>query len=112
MACAERGQGHSDRARGDLREALWMALETQTFSTLGFGFPATALLLAERREIERAVELYALASRYPFVAHYQRFEDVAGKHISAAAESLPAEATAAAQEWGRARDLWEIEGSC
>ncbi|MBN1933585.1 MAG: hypothetical protein JW934_02910, partial [Anaerolineae bacterium] len=57
-------------------------------------------------ETERAVELYALASRYSVVANSRWFEDVAGKHIAAAAETLPPDVVAAAQERGRARDLW------
>ena len=34
-----------------------------------FGLVAAARLLADAGENERAVELYALASRYPFVAN-------------------------------------------
>ena len=68
--------------------------------------PATALLLADRGEAERAVELYALASRDPFVAHSRWFEDVAGVRIAAVAAALPPDVVAAAQERGRARDLW------
>jgi hypothetical protein len=64
-----------------------------------------ALLLADRGETERAVELYALASRYPFVANSAWFEDVAGRHIAAVAARLPPDAVVAAQERGRARDL-------
>jgi hypothetical protein len=67
--------------------------------------PAIALLLADRGETERAVELYALASRYPYVANVQWFEDVAGKQIAAVAATLPPDVVAAAQERGRARDL-------
>ena len=67
--------------------------------------PATALLLADRGEPERAVELYALASRYPYVAHSRWFEDAAGKHIAALAAGLPPDVVSAAQERGRARDL-------
>jgi hypothetical protein len=46
------------------------------------------------------------ASRYPYVANSRWFEDVASKHIAAAA-TLPPDAVSAAQERGRARDLWE-----
>ena len=49
--------------------------------------------------------MYALASRYPFVANSKWFDDVAGKHIAAVAATLPPEVVAAAQERGRARDL-------
>jgi hypothetical protein len=71
--------------------------------------PAAALLLADRGEAERAVELYALASRHPVVANSRWFEDVAGRHIVAAAahpEGVPPELAVAAQERGRERDLW------
>ena len=37
----------------------------------------------------------------------QWFGRVAGKHIVATAERLPPEVVAAAQERGRARDLWQ-----
>jgi len=40
------------------------------------------------------------------VANSRWFEDVAGREIAAAAEALPPEVVAAAQERGRARDLW------
>ena len=55
--------------------------------------------------LEQAVELYALASRYPFVANSRWFEDVAGRHIAAVAATLPPDVVTAAQERGRARDL-------
>ena len=35
------------------------------------------------------------------------WEDIAGKHIAAAAETLPSDVAAAAQERGRDRDLHE-----
>ena len=64
-----------------------------------------ALLLADRGEAARAVELYALASRHPAVANSRWFEDVAGKQIAALAAGLPPEVAAAARERGRALDL-------
>jgi hypothetical protein len=71
-----------------------------------FALPQAALLLADRGQTERAVELYALAARHPFVANSRWFEDVAGREIAALAESLPPDVVAAAQERGRGRDLW------
>jgi len=50
------------------------------------------------------VEIYALASRYPIVAHSRWFEDVAGPHIATVAASLPPNVVAAAEERGPARD--------
>ena len=68
--------------------------------------PAAALLLIDRDETERGIEIYALASRHPFAANSRWFEDVAGVHIAAAAASLPPVTVAAARERGRALDLW------
>ena len=70
------------------------------------GLTAITLRLADEGQKVRAVELYALASRYAFVANSRWFEDVAGKHIAAVAATLPPEVVAAAQERGKARDLW------
>lgn len=70
--------------------------------------PAIALLLADQGEVERAVELCALVSHYPSMANAPRwFEDIAGRHIAAVAATLPLEVVAAAEEQGKARDLWE-----
>ena len=107
LAYAARGLGQPDGARQHLREALRPAVEMGSVFPVIYGLPAFALLLVDDGEVERAVELYALASRYAFVAHSQWFEDVAGRHVAAAAESLPPEVVAAARERGRARDLWE-----
>jgi len=70
--------------------------------------PAASLLLVDAGEVERAVEIYALASRYPSVANSRWCEDVAGIHVTAAAEALPSEVVAAAQERGRAADPWDV----
>ena len=56
-------------------------------------------------ETERAVELYALAARYPYISNSRWFEDVVGREVRAAAETLAPEVRAAAEERGRARDL-------
>jgi hypothetical protein len=61
--------------------------------------------LAGEGEIERAVELYALASRYPLVAESHWFSDVVGKQIAASADTVPAGRVSLLQERGRARDL-------
>lgn len=70
-----------------------------------FPISGIALLLADSGEPERTVELYALATRYPFVAKSRWFEDVFGHRIDAVAATLPPEVVEAARERGRARDL-------
>ena len=65
------------------------------------------MLLVDQENVEIAVELYAPATRFPLVRNSQWFEDVAGRHIAAAAKALPPEVVAAAQARGQARDLWQ-----
>ncbi len=107
LGYAARGLGQLPQARRYLHEALRTAADTGAYMPFVLALPIVALLLADRGDAqgaERAVELYALASRYPFVANSRWFEDVAGRHIAAVAATLPPEVVAAAQERGRARD--------
>ena len=105
LGYAARGLGQSSQARQHLVEALEIVTEYGVYLMLVYAFPLAALLLADRDEVERAVEIYALALNYPFVANSKWFEDVAGQHIAAVAATLPPEVVAAAQERGRARDV-------
>jgi hypothetical protein len=66
----------------------------------------TALFLADQGKTERAVEVYALAWRYPSVSNSRWFQDVYGRHVAAIGAVLPPEVVAAAQERGRALDPW------
>jgi predicted ATPase/class 3 adenylate cyclase len=104
-ALAERGAGNRQQARPHVVAALRMALETHGWIRMIQALWGAALLLADDGVVERATELYTLAQReYPGgdpwrAAVYQR-------ELAAVAAALPAEAAAAAQERGQARDLW------
>ncbi len=93
------------QARRYLFEALEGSAEAGTLAPAIFSIALLALLLARQGEVERAVELYALASRYPYVGNSRYWEDVVGRHIATAAATLPPEVAAAAQERGKERDL-------
>ena len=103
-AYADRGLGQSARARQHLAEALRITVDLGVFVPLTYGLPAAALILADAGQNEHAVEVYALASRYPFVANSKWFEDVAGKSIAQAAAALPVSVAAAAQARGGESD--------
>jgi tetratricopeptide (TPR) repeat protein len=106
LTYAAHGLDRPDRVRRPLCEGLRLWHRNGDLAIILLLLPAIALLLADEGQVERAVELYALASRYPYVANARWFEDAAGKHISAAAaKALPPDVVAAAQERGRARDL-------
>jgi predicted ATPase/DNA-binding SARP family transcriptional activator len=99
------GLGQLAQARRYLIEALQGAAEAGTLAPAVFSIALVALLLANQGEAERAVELYALASRHPYVGNSRYQEDTVGRHIAAAAATLPPEVAAGAQARGRARDL-------
>jgi hypothetical protein len=96
----------TNEAQRHLCKALRIATGIGSLPVVLRSLPATALLLADRGEAERAVEICALASGHPFVGNSRFWEDVVGRHVAAAAESLPPGVVAAAQDRGRARDLW------
>jgi predicted ATPase/DNA-binding SARP family transcriptional activator len=105
-AIAACGLGQFEAASQHLQEALQTTIEVQIVLSLVHILPIVGLFLVGVGEPERAVEMYALASRHPYVANSRWFEDVVGKQIAAAAAPLPPKTVAAAQERGRARDLW------
>jgi tetratricopeptide (TPR) repeat protein len=105
LGYAARGQGDLEQAQQLWVQALQLSTEKGSFPLLVYSLPGTALVLLDRGELEWAVETYELACRFGAVANSCWFEDVAGKHIAAAAKALPADVVRAAQERGQARDL-------
>jgi hypothetical protein len=101
----KRKLGQHRRAKRHLCEALWIAADIGAWFPAMIALPAIALFLADQGEVERAVELYALISRYPPVVNSRAFEDLAGRHIAALAKALPPDVTVAARQRGRAREV-------
>jgi predicted ATPase/DNA-binding SARP family transcriptional activator len=110
LSRAAYGLGNHVEARRHLFEALGITVEMGAFIPLMHLMPIIPVVLAAEDDPglkERALELYALAASHPFIANARLFEDIAGKHIAAATETLPPDVIAAAQERGRALDWWE-----
>jgi predicted ATPase/DNA-binding SARP family transcriptional activator len=105
LGYADRELGQVTRTREHLHQALRIAAEIQSFSGLLFTLSGIALLLSSLGHEERAVELYALASRHSAVTNSHWFADVVGQPIAAVAAKLPPDVATAAEERGRARDL-------
>jgi tetratricopeptide (TPR) repeat protein len=105
LACAARGSGPPGSVSEHLVECLRQAVASQSFLSFLWALPAVGLYLLDEGQTERALELYALASRHPFVSKSRWFEDVAGREISAIAATLPPNARAAVEERGRAQGL-------
>jgi DNA-binding SARP family transcriptional activator/predicted ATPase len=99
------GAGQPLQAKEYLARALHDAQKTQSLGALLFVLPGVALLMVSRGEIERAIELYALASRHPLVTNARWFEDIAGRYIADAAAGLPSHVVSAARVRGLALNL-------
>jgi hypothetical protein len=104
---AARGLGQLSLSRKQFHQALEITIKDNLLRQFSDLLPGVALLLSDLGQNEFAVELYSLALKNPYVANSQWFEDVVGKHIEKAAESLPPEVVEAAKERGCARDIWE-----
>ncbi len=105
LGLAARGLERRPEAWQHFASALDWASRHRRFMELMVALAGIALLLTDEGQVERAVDLYALASRYPFVTKSRWFEDVVGRHIAAVAGTLPAELVAVLEERGRTRDL-------
>jgi tetratricopeptide (TPR) repeat protein len=105
LALAAHGLGDLGETRRHLLRALQIALDLGVVPPLLWALPAAALLLASQGGNERAVELYALASRYPLVANSRWFTDVAGAQIAAIAAALPPAQLTRLQQRAQTLDL-------
>lgn len=96
-----------EQAKEHIRDSFQIGVKIKSvlvhIPTLG----AVALYLAYGGSLERAVEIYALASRYPLIAKSKWCQDVIGYPLTSLTASLSPEVIAAAQERGRKRDLDE-----
>jgi predicted ATPase/DNA-binding SARP family transcriptional activator len=103
---AKLGLGDVNAAWQDVRRALDL-LSGRHYFWLLEAMAAAAAVLAERSEVERAVEIYALLNRHEFVANARWFSDVFGQVVEKAAASLPPDTAAAAKVRGEMLDLWQ-----
>jgi hypothetical protein len=107
LGLTAREAGDTALAQQSVEEALRIGVELGAFMPVMYGLPVAALLLADREALDRAVEVYACASRYKFVANSRWFEAMTGQRIRALAASLPAESVKVAQEQGQVKD-WGV----
>lgn len=111
LALAARGLGERAKAREYTLEALHTGVDLGAFMPVIYALPAAALLLADRGDAGRAVEVHSCASRYPFVAESRWYQDVLGGPMQAVMAKLPKEMIAEARARGQAlgwRDVASI----
>jgi tetratricopeptide (TPR) repeat protein len=97
--------GQPARARKYLHCALKMGVEINSAMSQVRVLSEASLILAEEGDLERAIEIYALASRYLWIGESQWHHDVIEHPLDILTSSLPEEVIEAAQKRGRERDL-------
>jgi tetratricopeptide (TPR) repeat protein len=105
LGLAARGLGQREQAWQHFAAGLEAARRAHQFMPLMTSLAGIALLLADEGQGERAVELYALVSGYPFVGNSCWFEEAIGQHIAVAAADLPPEIVDAARQRGQTLHL-------
>jgi DNA-binding SARP family transcriptional activator/predicted ATPase len=105
LSRAELALGNRAAAWEHARQALQIYTEIHLYTFFAYlSVAVMALLLADRGEIVRALELYSLVTRQGYLAQSRWFADLYGRFIEAAA-NLPPEEIAAAKDRGQALDF-------
>jgi len=94
-----------DQAKEHICEGLKIGMQISSAMVHLYTLGAAALYQANQGDLERAIEIYALATRYTWIAKSQWHKDVIETPLSAMTASLSPEIIAAAQQRGRERDL-------
>lgn len=100
-------QGASQSAQASIREALQIGVDIKAAMTIYQALGACAVWVGRQGDPQRALALYSLVRCNPTLAKSRWFEEIYGRQVAELADGLPVEAAAAAQERGRALDLWE-----
>jgi predicted ATPase len=97
------GLGNVAKARTALVDALWTAVEIQSFIPLLFLLPVTALLLHEQGEEAWTNRLHTLALRVPFLANAHFFDSLVWSKLPPLPEAPRVAAESSAE---LRRELW------
>jgi tetratricopeptide (TPR) repeat protein len=106
LALVELRLGDVDKARQTLAEALHLSADRNHLDSHACTLRSAIAYFAAIGELERAVELYALATRIPFLINSLLCRDLVWASIEQQALSLPPETAAAARARGLQRELW------
>jgi len=88
------------KAQSYLIDALGYFLRYPSFPVSCFCLAELALILAEKGDVEQAVELYAAVFGHPFVRNSQLYNDLYQKRLDSLSEAVPADVLEAARQRG------------
>jgi hypothetical protein len=105
LASVEICRGLFDLAREHLDEALHIAAETGSWQACLGVIGKTALFMVMQGKVELGIEVYTLATRYPYLGKSIYWWDSTGKFVDELAARLPEAVRIAAIERGQKRNL-------
>lgn len=100
-------RGKYEDAKGTILEALELGEGMLGSISVMIALYALGLLFAHEGRSERAIELIALAERYPIMAQSHATQDFVGPDVREIEAGVPADVRARAKARGRALDLME-----
>lgn len=106
MSYVIRAEGDGNLALQYLLSALRFGIGKGSITPLLYCLPAAALIVADDGRLERAIEIHTLAQSYGHIANSTWYKQVCGRELQDVLESLPPEVGSAAQDRGRALDIW------
>lgn len=107
LALIYQGLEKPKKAIAYLQQALRSTLETKIIYGVIYSLPAAARLFVATQP-ELAIEIYAAACQFGYVANSRIFADVVGNYIAASARTLPPGVVTAAQLRGQQADPWVV----
>ena len=105
LGVAELRLGNIEKAEAAVHRALEISADTRLFLPCLAAISCTALVKCAQGDVTTALALHTLARQHGHVGNSQWFQDVIGRHIDAAAESLSSEEVEAALARGREMEL-------
>ncbi len=111
LSYVARAQGDRELAHAYLITALRSTADARSITPMMHCLPAAALLAADSKNSEKAVELYSMAQQYGYISNSRWFEEIACRELESVRASLPPDVTAAAEARGRELGLWKTADS-
>lgn len=108
LACVEFALGNYEQAWEHVIKGIRLLLEDPAFFWMFYALGSAAVLLAQREQVRDAIAVYAMISRYDFVASSIWFEDAFGQQIEASAAHLSAEEVQSIRESSQTLDVWQV----
>jgi tetratricopeptide (TPR) repeat protein len=108
LAYTMRALGLTEKANYYLRKSLELAYRIGSFKQALHALPSLALSYGDRGNIHQAIQIFALAKKYPYVANSKWFEDIAGREIRSWEHTLVENRSGKSENIEQEIRIWDI----